>query len=129
MQAEQPDRNVLSAPPAGPRPSPWAVVAAVLAGLWIVGFTVVSQLGGWVTDQVLLVSGLDRLVWLWPATALTTVLLVGAPALALALVPRSAAVRTTGRVWLSAALVLGALGLLRAIPPVHHEAYLAALVA
>ncbi|MEU6074627.1 S8 family serine peptidase [Micromonospora sp. NPDC047074] len=115
-------------PPAPPRrSSPWAVVAAVLTGCWAVGFVVVGQLGGWLADQVLLASGLDRAVWLWPAVALATVLLVGPPALLLALLPRSVAVRATGRAWLAAVLVLGALTLLRALPPVHHEAYLAAL--
>ncbi|WP_425412680.1 S8 family serine peptidase [Micromonospora halophytica] len=103
------------------------MVAAVLAGLWTVGFTVLSQLTGWVADQVLLASGLDRAVPLWPMISLSTVLLVGGPALALALLPRSTAVRATGRAWLAATLALGALGLLRAVPPVHHEAYLAAL--
>ncbi|MEU4381191.1 S8 family serine peptidase [Micromonospora echinofusca] len=105
------------------------MVAAVLTGCWTVGVVVVGQTGGWLADQVVLASGLDRVVWLWPATVLFTVLLVGAPALTLALLPRSAAVRAAGRAWLAAALVLGALGLLRAIPPVHHEAYLAALAA
>lgn len=105
------------------------MVAAAVTGCWTVGLVVVGQLGGWLADQVLLASGLDRVVWLWPATVLFTVLLVGAPALTLALLPRSAAVRTTGRTWLAAALALGALGLLRAMPPVHHEAYLAALAA
>ncbi|MFG3421966.1 S8 family serine peptidase [Micromonospora sp. NPDC048063] len=117
-------------PTAAPaRSSPWPVVAAVVAGCWTVGFVVVSQLGGWLADQIVLASGLHRVVWLWPATVLFTVLLVGAPALSLALLPRSPAVRATGRAWLAAALVLGALGLLRALPPVHHEAYLAALAA
>ncbi|MFI7486959.1 S8 family serine peptidase [Micromonospora echinaurantiaca] len=114
-------------PPAPARPSPWAVVAAALAGGWIVGCTVLTQAGGWLTDQVLLASGLDRLSWLWPALGLPAVLLAGTPALLLALLPRSAAVRATGRAWLAGVLVLAALGLLRAIPPVHHEAYLAAL--
>ncbi|MGC4762609.1 S8 family serine peptidase [Micromonospora sp. DT46] len=124
--AGQPAPRPLATP--GP-PSPWAVVAAAVTGCWTVGLVVVGQLGGWLADQVLLASGLDRVVWLWPATVLFTVLLVGAPALTLALLPRSAAVRTTGRTWLAAALALGALGLLRAMPPVHHEAYLAALAA
>ncbi|MGS2613178.1 S8 family serine peptidase [Micromonospora sp. LZ34] len=114
-------------PPAPPRPGPWPVVAAALAGCWIIGCAVPAQAGGWLADQVLLASGLDRVVWLWPALGLSTVLLVGTPALLLALLPRSAAVRTTGRAWLAGVLVLAALGLLRAIPPVHHEAYLAAL--
>ncbi|MBM0238873.1 hypothetical protein JNW88_20130, partial [Micromonospora sp. ATA32] len=82
---------------------------------------------GWLADQVLLASGLDRWVWLWPAVALLTVLLVGVPALLLALLPRAGAVRVTGRAWLAGVLALGALTLLRALPPVHHEAYLAAL--
>ncbi|MGB2571086.1 S8 family serine peptidase [Micromonospora citrea] len=127
MQAEPPHRNVGHALPADGPASPWPVLAAVLAGLWTVGFTVVSQLTGWVTDQVLLASGLARVVWLWPVIGLSTVLLVGGPALALARLPRSAAVRASGRAWLTAALALGGLALLRAVPPVHHEAYLAAL--
>ncbi|NJP31519.1 S8 family serine peptidase [Micromonospora thermarum] len=105
------------------------MVAAVSTGLWIVGLTVLSQLGGWLADQILLASGLDRTVWLWPVLAVAVVLLAGTPTLALALAPRSAAVRTTGRVWLVALLGFGALSLLRALPPVHHEAYLAALAA
>ncbi len=112
---------------AGSAGSPWAVVAAVLAGCWAVAVTVLSQTGGWAVDQVLLVSGLDRLAPLWPVVALITVLLVSLAALPLALVPRAAAIRVAGRAWLAGALALGVLGMLRAIPPVHHEAYLAAL--
>jgi hypothetical protein len=103
------------------------VVAAALAGGWTVVVTSGAQGVGWLADQVLLASGLDRWVWLWPAVALLTVLLVGVPALLLALLPRSGAVRVTGRAWLAGVLALGALTLLRALPPVHHEAYLAAL--
>ncbi|WP_203997651.1 S8 family serine peptidase [Micromonospora lutea] len=107
--------------------SPWAIVAAVLAGCWTVAVTVLAQTGGWAVDQVVLIGGLDRLVPLWPVVCLFTVLLIAAAALPLALVPRSSTVRVTGRLWLAGALVLGVLGLLRTIPPVHHEAYLAAL--
>ncbi|SIN23886.1 S8 family serine peptidase [Micromonospora cremea] len=109
------------------RPNPWPVVAAVLAGGWTVAVTVATQAGGWLTDQVLLGFGRDRVGWLWPVLGLTSVVLVGTPALLLAMLPRSAAVRATGRAWLAAALVLGLLTLLRVVPPVHHEAYLAAL--
>ncbi|MGC4748803.1 S8 family serine peptidase [Micromonospora sp. DT201] len=109
------------------RSSPWAVVAAVLVGGWTVAVTVATQAGGWVTDQVLLGFGRDRVGWLWPVLGLATVVLVGTPALLLAVLPRSAMVRATGRVWLLGALALGVLTLLRVVPPVHHEAYLAAL--
>ncbi|WP_433264728.1 S8 family serine peptidase [Micromonospora vinacea] len=109
------------------RSSPWPVVAAVLTGCWTVAVTVGTQTGGWLTDQVLLGFGRDRLGWLWPVLGLATVVLLGTPALLLAALPRSAAVRATGRVWLIGALALGVLTLLRVVPPVHHEAYLAAL--
>ncbi|MEW1586020.1 S8 family serine peptidase [Micromonospora vinacea] len=111
------------------RNSPWAIVAAVLVGCWTVAVTVGTQTGGWLTDQVLLGFGRDRLGWLWPVLGLATVVLVGTPALLLAVLPRSAAVRATGRAWLLGALALGVLTLLRVVPPVHHEAYLAALAA
>ncbi|MFF5178704.1 S8 family serine peptidase [Micromonospora sp. NPDC000316] len=107
--------------------SPWPVVAAVLAGGWTVGVTVVAQSGGWLTDQVLLSFGRDRVGWLWPVLGLVTAALVGTPALLLAVLPRSAAVRATGRAWLGAALTLAVLTLVRIVPPVHHEAYLAVL--
>ncbi|MET8281224.1 S8 family serine peptidase [Micromonospora sp. NPDC005174] len=114
---------------AGDRSSPWAVVAAVFVGCWIVAVTVATQTGGWLTDQVLLGFGRDRVGWLWPVLGLATVVLVGTPALLLTVLPRSTTIRATGRVWLAAALTLGVLTLLRVVPPVHHEAYLAALTA
>ncbi|MEU8260846.1 S8 family serine peptidase [Micromonospora sp. NPDC048999] len=115
--------------PARREPGPWPVVAAVLVGGWAVLVTVSSQVVGWAVDQLVLVEGLHRAVWMWPVVALATVLLVGAPSLGLALLPRAPAVRATGRAWLGATLVLGALTLLRTVPPVHKEAYLAALAA
>ncbi|GAB3951867.1 hypothetical protein GCM10027614_54610 [Micromonospora vulcania] len=99
----------------------------MLVGGWTVAVTVATQAGGWLTDQVLLSFGRDRVGWLWPVLGLATVVLVGTPALLLALLPRSAAVRATGRAWLGATLALGVLTLLRIVPPVHHEAYLAVL--
>ncbi|WP_428967111.1 S8 family serine peptidase [Micromonospora fluostatini] len=115
-------------PGPGPqRPGPWPVVAAALVGVWIVGFVVVSQGAGWLVDQVLLATGLHRVAGLWPGLALGTLVLLGTPTLLIALLPRSAAVRTTGRTWLAGLLALGTLLLLRALPPVHQEAYLAAL--
>ena len=79
------------------RTSPWPVVAAVLIGCWTVAVTVSAQTGGWLTDQLLLGFGRDRIGWLWPVLGLATVVLVGTPALLLALLPRSAAVRATSR--------------------------------
>ncbi|MCK1810087.1 MULTISPECIES: S8 family serine peptidase [unclassified Micromonospora] len=115
-------------PPPPPRETgPWPVVAAVLTGFWVVLVTVPGQVGGWLVEQVMLVMGLDRAVAVWPVVAVVTVLLAGAPSLALALAPRSPALRATGRAWTAAVVALGATTLLRTVPPVHHEAYLAAL--
>ncbi|WP_433535946.1 S8 family serine peptidase [Micromonospora sp. CA-249363] len=111
------------------RNSPWPVVAAVFVGCWTVAVTVATQTGGWLTDQVLLNFGRDRVGWLWPVLGLAAVVLVGTPALLLAVLPRSAAVRATGHLWLLGALALGVLTVLRVVPPVHHEAYLAVLAA
>ncbi|MBC9005942.1 peptidase S8, partial [Micromonospora aurantiaca (nom. illeg.)] len=125
--------TMLTGPPLAPVPSPpretgpWPVVAAVATGVWIVLVTVPGQITGWLVDQVALVIGADRPVAAWPVVAVATVLLAGAPALALALAPRSPALRATGRAWTAAVVALGATTLLRTVPPVHHEAYLAAL--
>ncbi|TDC79809.1 peptidase S8 [Micromonospora sp. KC606] len=113
----------------GRQGSPWAVLAAALAGGWTVVTAVLLQLAGWTVDQIRLAGGLDRWAWLWPLVGVVTVLLTGLPALLLALLPRSAAVRATGRAWLAGAVALGALGALRALPPAHHELYLTALAA
>ncbi|WBB78956.1 S8 family serine peptidase [Micromonospora sp. WMMD882] len=114
-------------PPTPAPPSALPVVAAVLAGCWTVGVVLLPQVVGWLVEQVMLATGLDRPVWLWPAVSLLTIVMVGVPALLLALVPRSDAVRAVGRAWLAGVSALGALGLLRMIPAVHHEAYLAGL--
>lgn len=114
-------------PPADGGSGPWPIVAAVIVGLWAVAVTVFAQAAGWLADQVLLVSGLDRPAWLWPVAAVVNAALVGLPAALLAALPRSPVVRVTGRVWLLAAVTLGALGALRAIPMPHNEIYLAAL--
>ncbi|MFG1843892.1 S8 family serine peptidase [Micromonospora carbonacea] len=125
--AGRPFLSPVAVPPA--RPGPWPVVAAAVAGCWTVAVVAPAELVGWLADQVRLATGLDRVVWLWPVVAVVTVLLAGVPALLLALLPRSGAVRATGRAWLGGLLALGALTGLRALPPVHHEAYLAALAA
>ncbi|MGY0007773.1 S8 family serine peptidase, partial [Micromonospora sp. I033] len=109
MQVGPPSAPVPPPYPARRNTGPWPVVAASVTGVWAVLVTVPAQLVGWVVDQLVLVTGLDRRVAVWPVVALVTVLLVGAPTLALALVPRSPAIRATGRAWLAGTLALGAL--------------------
>ncbi|MEV4828774.1 S8 family serine peptidase [Micromonospora sp. NPDC049257] len=128
MLADTPPPPGYGPPSAAGRPSsPWPVVAAALAGGWTVVLAVLLQAVGWSVEQLQVAAGWDRQAWLWPALSLATALLVGLPALLLALLPRSPRVRATGWGWLGAALALLALGSLRALPQVHHELYLAAL--
>ncbi len=103
------------------------MVAAVFVGLWAVGVTVSGQSIGWLVDQILLLTGLSQPAWGWPVVAVINAVLVGVPAGLLAALPRAQAVRAAGRAWLLGAVVLGLLGLLRALPERQHELYLAAL--
>lgn len=114
-------------PPAQPPSNVWAVLATVAVGLWAVVVTLPLTAAGWLVDEMLLISGLAQPAWLWPAEALLNAVLVGVPAVLLAAVPRSQAVRATGRAWLLGAVTLGVLGMLRAIPVLSHELYLATL--
>jgi len=103
------------------------IVAAVFVGMWVVGVTVGIQTAGWGAEQILLIAGLATSGWIWPAAALADALLVGVPAILLALLPRSPAVRATGRAWLLGIAALGVLGSVRAVPAAQHELYLALL--
>lgn len=100
------------------------MVAAVLTGCWAIGVALAGQAYGWLVDQFMVMSGVAPWPLQWPLVSVVTVLLVGVPALLLARLPRSAALRATGRAWLAAALALGLLGMFRAIPVGEHERYL-----
>jgi hypothetical protein len=113
--------------PARPGGGPWPVIAAVLVGCWAVAVTVGAQAIGWLVEQLLLVGGLTQPAWVWPVTGVVNAVLVGVPAGLLAALPRSAAIRAAGRVWLIGGAALGGFGLLRVIPLAQHEGYLAAL--
>jgi subtilisin family serine protease len=115
------------APVQAPRSNTGAVVAASLVGVGIVPVAVLGAVAGWGAGQLVEVSSGELPWWTWPLIALLIGALVGGPAALLAFVPRSSAVRTTGRAWLLAAGAAAALTLLRLVPPVHHELYLALL--
>jgi subtilisin family serine protease len=110
-----------------PSRSAAAVVAAALVGGWAVGVTVGWQGLGWLVDQALVVYAGTRPGWVWPAVSLVNAALVAVPATLLALVPRSAAVRATGRAWCAGASALGLFGALRAVPAAEAELHLALL--
>ncbi|MFB9238981.1 S8 family serine peptidase [Plantactinospora siamensis] len=119
-------------PPGHPQRPPGgtgAVVAAVFVGLWVVAVPVAGQASGWLLAQVLLIEGLATPGWARPLPAVLAALLAGVPALLLARLPRSAAVRATGGTWLRGCAALGLLGLCRLVPPPLNETYLAALAA
>lgn len=114
-------------PNESPHSSVAAVVLAVLAGAWIVGVTVGTQAVSWGLEQLGVLLGTPAPGWLWPVAAWLAAVAAGVPALLLALVPRSPAVRATGRAWLLAAAATGLLGSLRALPVLRQELYLALL--
>jgi subtilisin family serine protease len=109
------------------RTSPGAIVAAVLIGIWAVGVTVVLQAASWFADQVLIYYQGAPPWWMWPPISLLNAILVAVPALPLALVPRSTAVRATGRAWLAGAVAVGLLGAVRAVPTAEPELHLTLL--
>ena len=122
------DADPVLPPPRAPRPaSPWPVVLAVLTGVWTVAVTVGTQSLTWLIGQIVESSGRPVPGWVWPASAGLVALLIGVPALLLAILPRSVPVRWTGRAWLAAAVSLGVLGSLRSVPVLAHEVYLTLL--
>lgn len=104
-----------------------AVVTITLIGLFTAGVTGSLSALGWAGEQLLLVFGLARPWWWWPAVSVVNGLLVAAPAAIAALLSRS--VRPVGLAWLAGAGAAGLLGALRAVPPDAAEAYLALLAA
>jgi subtilisin family serine protease len=109
------------------RGSTGAVVATVFTGIGTVGIVVGGQFAAWIVEQLSVTEGRTPWAWLWPVTAVAQALLVGVPALALALVPRSPAVRAAGRAWTLGAVALAVLGSLRTVPVLQQELYLAVL--
>lgn len=113
-----------AAPPSG---GTGAIVAAVAVGLWTALTTLVVQSGTWLFDSSRVADGHPLPHWIWTASGLVNAVLVAAPAVLIAKVPRSKAVRATGRVWLLGAAVLAGLALARLVAPAEHELYLAVL--
>ena len=113
-----------------PAPPRWlGVVAAIVAGCWVVLATVITQSLGYLADQLALLSAFSLPAWRWPAIAVFGFLLAFVPALLTAVLATGPALRATGRAWFTAAAVLAVLTCARAVPLVQHEIYLALLAA
>jgi hypothetical protein len=111
------------------RPRTVDVVFAVVVGLWVAGVTWVVQLAAWAIEQVLTVEGLTMPAWGWPLAVGINAVVAGTPCVLLALLAQTPVVRATARTWSWAALAVGVLGSVRAVPIVHNEIYLAVLTA
>lgn len=109
------------------RARPLEIVFSVLVGLWVISLTWLDQIITWVVEQLAIVDGRTLPGWGWPLAVWINALLAGAPAVVLMLVSKAPAVRAAGRAWSIAALALGVLGSLRAIPLAQNEVYLAVL--
>ncbi|HEY7815720.1 MAG TPA: hypothetical protein VIC62_20920, partial [Nakamurella sp.] len=111
------------------RPRTVDVVFAVVVGLWVAGVTWVVQVAAWAIEQVLTVEGLMMPAWGWPLAVGINAVVAGTPCVLLALLAQTPVVRATARTWSWAALAVGVLGSVRAVPIVHNEIYLAVLTA
>ncbi|MEV0458381.1 S8 family serine peptidase [Catellatospora methionotrophica] len=107
-----------------PRSPVGAIVAAVLVGVWAVAVAVLSQYGIVLTGQVLGQLGMEPPGFLWPLAGIIVGVLVGGPALILALLPKHPPVRAVGRAFVKGAAVLGVGCALRLIPATANELYL-----
>ncbi|MBB5870656.1 subtilisin family serine protease [Allocatelliglobosispora scoriae] len=126
----QPPVSPYWAPAPPPQPSSGglgATIGAIAVGLWVTALAVFSQALGWGISQLLAALGYTWPAWAWAGIAIFVGVAAGLPALLLAVVPRSPAVRQTGRAWTMAAGVALLGGLLRVIPLPLNEAYLGAL--
>lgn len=103
------------------------MVAASLVGVLLVSLAWFWQAAGWITDQVLLQLDLPAQWWVWPVAGLILLVLAAVPSLLLWTLPKSLAVRESGRAWFWAAVAVFLGGLLRVIPDTYAEAYLASL--
>jgi subtilisin family serine protease len=118
----------MTLPVAAPRPESnvGAAVAAVFIGIWAVIVAVISQSGGWLASQITLALSAELPGVVWVIIGLVAGLLAGAPALALALIPRHPAARDAGRAWTVGAGALAIGTALRAIPGTENDFYLLA---
>jgi hypothetical protein len=107
-----------------PKAHPGSIVAAVLIGVWAVAVTALVQVVTWVIEQAVIIQGLPWPAWAPVLTGWLNALLVGVPAVLLALIPRAPVIRVTGRVWTTGALVLGVCATARAVPVEQNEVYL-----
>ncbi|HEY1487770.1 MAG TPA: S8 family serine peptidase, partial [Micromonosporaceae bacterium] len=114
-------------PPTPRRQGPGDIVFTVFLGIWIALVTVVVQLVTWAIEQFALIEGLGLPAWGAPLSAWVNAIVAGAPAVFLATLAKRPALRGTGLAWSLAALMLGIVGSLRAIPTQQNEIYLTAL--
>jgi subtilisin family serine protease len=88
----------VAAPPS-PRPGCLAYVIFALASAWVVGATLLIHTGAWITDQVLLVSGIYLPWFAWPAISWAHAAVVALPVVPLAIFVRTPRFRTAYRTW------------------------------
>ncbi|MEV4618312.1 S8 family serine peptidase [Asanoa sp. NPDC049573] len=118
----------MAAPADRPAPPRWlGILAAIVAGGWIVLATAATQGLGYLLDHLQLVTAWSLPVWTWPAVGVFGFLLMGVPALLAAVLPVTAAGRAAGRAWFSGAALLAVLTALRIVPVAQHELYLTLL--
>ncbi|WP_433055418.1 S8 family serine peptidase [Dactylosporangium sp. CS-033363] len=107
----------------------WSLALTIVLGLWVPFVVVVPNAGLWLVADTLSIEGESVPRVLWLAVAVGTLLLVGVPALLLAMLSPVRFARIAGRQWALAAGFGALLGFARLVPPTYHELYLALLAA
>jgi len=116
----QPNSSIVAqespVPVASSRPGCWTYVLFVAAIGWIVTVTAGIHVGGWFTEQVLLIEGIPFPWFVWPLISWGHGILLALPVVPLAIWTRAPRFRATYRTWAMGIAFIMVLGLARAFP-------------
>jgi hypothetical protein len=103
MMPNSPNQTQHPIPPSLPKPDPLGQVITIILIIWIGFVSVAAQVGGWLAEQIFLITGTTWPIWGWPAISGGQGLLLLSPLLPLAWFWRGPRYRTVFQTWALAA--------------------------